>query len=265
MFNNLIESSSHAKEFKRRGSFLLFTTATYMVLFAISGVASIYAYDAHLEAQTTELEITFLPPREAEPEPQPVRNTIPAASNQNTNPGRSIRIDLMDSASNPTNVPDTIGVKASNVPPARPDSVLGNINADPPTPAGNNRVGSGGTGNTPVVDIPDDPPPPPPAPKQDIPKILKLSKEVLQGKAISLPRPAYPAMAKQIRLQGPVTVQVTIDESGKVISAKAVSGHPVLIPEATKAAWQARFSPTKLGDQAVKVSGVITYNFVLNQ
>ena len=61
MFNNLIESSSHAKEFKRRGSFLLFTTATYLVLFVVTGVVSIYAYDAHLESQNTELEITFVP------------------------------------------------------------------------------------------------------------------------------------------------------------------------------------------------------------
>src|SRR5215203_1694725 len=62
MFNNLIESSSHAKEFKRRGSFLLFTTATYLVLFVITGVVSIYAYDAHLDRQNTELDlITFVP------------------------------------------------------------------------------------------------------------------------------------------------------------------------------------------------------------
>ena len=51
MFSNLIESSSHKKEFKRRGSFLLFTTATYVVLFVITGVISIYAYDARLEKQ----------------------------------------------------------------------------------------------------------------------------------------------------------------------------------------------------------------------
>ena len=55
MFNNLIESSSHAKEFKRRGSFLLFTTATYVVLFVVTGVISIYAYDARLEQQNLEL------------------------------------------------------------------------------------------------------------------------------------------------------------------------------------------------------------------
>src|SRR4030095_101134 len=82
MFNNLIESSSHAKEFKRRGSFLLFTTATYLVLFVITGVVSIYAYDAHLDAQSTEWEITFVPviPPDAPPEvrniARPPANTI---------------------------------------------------------------------------------------------------------------------------------------------------------------------------------------------
>ena len=264
MFNNLIESSSHVKEFKRRGSFLLFTTATYLVLFVVTGVVSIYAYDAHLESQNTELEITFVPLRDAEPEPQPVRNTIPTTSNPGRQTSESVRTILMDSPSNPNNVPDEIGTKASGIPPARRDSVLGAYNADPLTPAGGNRVGTG-SGSTAVVEM-TEPPPPPPAPKQqEIPKVLNLSKEVLQGKATSLPKPIYPEMAKRIRLQGTVTVQVLIDETGKVISAKAVAGHPLLNLEATRAAWQARFSPTKLGDQAVKVSGMITYNFILNQ
>ena len=264
MFNNLIESSSHVKEFKRRGSFLLFTTATYLVLFVVTGVVSIYAYDAHLEAQSTELEITFVPLRDAEPEPQPVRNTIPTTSNPGRTTSESVRTVLMASTSDPNRVPDDIGIRASGVPPARPDSVLGDHNADPPTPAGGNRVDEG-TGGTPVVQMVE-PPPPPPAPKQqEIPKVLNVSKEVLQGKAIHLPKPAYPPMARQIRLQGTVTVQVLIDETGKVVSAKAVSGHPVLIPGATQAAAQARFSPTRLGGQPVKVSGMITYNFQLNQ
>jgi protein TonB len=54
-----------------------------------------------------------------------------------------------------------------------------------------------------------------------------------------------------------------IGEDGKVLSAKALSGHQLFIVAAEKAALQARFSPTMLGEQAVKVSGVITYNFVL--
>jgi protein TonB len=86
---------------------------------------------------------------------------------------------------------------------------------------------------------------------------------VLNGEAKLLPKPTYPRMAVQIRLQGTVAVQVLIDETGKVVSAKAVSGHPILVPEAVRAAMGARFSPTIIGDHAVKISGVITYNFVL--
>jgi protein TonB len=105
-----------------------------------------------------------------------------------------------------------------------------------------------------VADAP--PPPPPPAPKAPI------SGGVLNGKAISLPKPAYPAIAKQAHASGTVVVQVTIDENGGVISAHAVSGHPLLQAVCVSAARQARFSPTKLSGQPVKVTGVITYNFV---
>lgn len=264
MFNNLIESSSHAREYKRRGSFLLFTTATYLVLIAIGGVASIYAYDAHLEARSTELELlTFVPVPPAEAEPEVIRNTIRPASNSDRQPIRSTRTELIDSTSNPHNVPDKPGTKASDVPPARPDSVRETYNADPPTQAfGSDRGVRGGTGNTPVVDIPDTPPPPP-EPKPVTPKVLKIS-VVLNSKAIELPQPNYPALARQIRLKGSVTVQVMIDESGKVVSAKALTGHTIFVNEAERAAMRARFSPTTINDQPVKVQGVITYNFVMN-
>ena len=264
MFNNLIESTSHAREFKRRGSFVLFTTAVYAVLFVAIGVISIYAYDAHLESQSTELEITFLPVPPPEVAPEPIRNTIRPASNSETPPAHSTRIELISSTSNPNLVPDQPGTVAPTVPPARSDSVIGPMNADPPAPAGSNRGVPNGTGNTPVVDIPDTPPPPPtPAPTPVVPKILKVSERLLKSQAISLPRPNYPPMAKQIHLQGSVTVQVLIDEKGNVVSAQVLSGHPVFIYEAKRAAMQSRFSPTMLGDQPVKVSGVITYNFVM--
>lgn len=262
MFNNLIESSSHVTEYKRRGSFLLFTGATYVVLFVIAGVVSIYAYDAHLERQSTELELlSWVPQPPPEAAPEVIRNTIRPASNSATTPTRSTRTELIDSTSNPNNPPRDIGTVAPSVPPARHDSVIGLINADPPTPTSGSR-GTGGTGNTPVnIDIPDTPPPPP-APTPVVPKVLKVSR-VLNSQALSLPRPIYPQLARQTRTQGTVIVQVLIDEEGKVTQAKATSGHPMLIPEAQKAALQARFSPTMIGDQKVKVSGVITYNFVL--
>src|ERR1044072_1676225 len=77
MFNNLIESSSHAKEFKRRGSFVLLSTVTYGLLLVVGGVFSVYAYDAHLGSQSYELEITFVPLAPEAVRPEPPKNTIP--------------------------------------------------------------------------------------------------------------------------------------------------------------------------------------------
>lgn len=107
-------------------------------------------------------------------------------------------------------------------------------------------------------------------PKQDEPSRTPTTTEpgrapisggVLNGKAISLPAPEYPAIAKQARASGAVAVQVIIDENGSVISARAVSGHPLLQAAAVAAARQAKFSPTLLMGEPVKVNGVIVYNF----
>src|SRR6266540_4298792 len=88
-----------------------------------------------------------------------------------------------------------------------------------------------------------------------------ISGGVLNGKAISLPAPEYPAIARQAKASGAVAVQVTVDENGAVISAHAVSGHPLLQAAAVVAARQARFSPTLLMGEPVKVTGIIAYNF----
>lgn len=104
--------------------------------------------------------------------------------------------------------------------------------------------------------------PPPPAPK---PLLKPISGGVLNGRAISLPKPIYPEAAKRARAQGVVNVEVVVDVSGRVISARAVSGPTLLHEAAVAAARQARFTPTLLSGQPVKVSGVITYNFVYEQ
>jgi len=94
-----------------------------------------------------------------------------------------------------------------------------------------------------------------PTPKQ-------ISGGVLNGKAMSLPRPPYPPAARAVRASGAVNIQVLITEEGDVFSASAVSGHPLLRAAARQAACGAQFSPTRLMGNPVKVSGVITYNFV---
>jgi len=85
---------------------------------------------------------------------------------------------------------------------------------------------------------------------------------VLNGRALALPRPAYPPLARKAHLSGTVTVQVLIDEQGNVRDAHAVDGHPLLQAVCVAAAREAKFSPTLLEGEPVKVTGVIQYNFV---
>ena len=105
-----------------------------------------------------------------------------------------------------------------------------------------------------------DEPPPSPGPR---PILKPVSGGVLNGTAINLPQPIYPDAAKRMRSQGTVQVDVVLDESGKVLSAVASSGPAILREAAVQAALKARFSPTKLSGQPVKVSGVINYKFTL--
>ena len=65
-----------------------------------------------------------------------------------------------------------------------------------------------------------------------------------------------------VHAAGTVVVQVLIDESGNVIQATAVSGHPLLRAAAVEAARAATFAPTRLEGKPVRVAGVVTYNFV---
>ncbi|MDQ1639553.1 MAG: periplasmic protein TonB [Pyrinomonadaceae bacterium] len=264
MFTNLIESSSHAQDFKRRGSFVLFTTVTYFLLFAIAGVASIYAYDARLEDQNLE-EIVMLSVVDL-PAPQiAVAHNAPPRPNDN-NRAVAVRENPTASVNHPELVPAATSAKPNTNPPV-PDGrpwVVGPGNSDPATISGPSSVGNGvaqGTGGQ-VAGIEVGTPPPLPPIEKPKPQIIHKS-SLLNGEALSLPKPPYPAIARQLGIQGAVNVQVVISETGKVISAKAVSGNPALTAAAQQAALQARFSPTILGDQPVKVSGIITYNFVM--
>jgi protein TonB len=263
MFNHLVESESHAAEFKRKGRFFLVTLVGYSILFLFAGVASIYAYDANLENQNLEF-ITLLSPVEPQVE------APPSNANQNPNPGgqrsdNGVRIQLIDRVDNSSLIPDQVSSQASPFRPIPPGNVrVGDYEADfnaggggPATPGG------GGNGNsdnrsTQVVQID----PPPVAPPVQPPRTIRAT-SVLNSQATSLPRPEYPVLAKKTGVSGPVAVQILIDEQGRVIAAKATSGHPLLRAASERAAYLARFTPTKVSNIPVKVSGIITYNFVL--
>jgi periplasmic protein TonB len=274
MFDSLVESGSHKDDLARKGSFFLGTFAIYAVILLALGVLSVYLYNESLPSDNLELMTMVAPvPVQNQPEQQPEQKQEAKPAEATQERQVATRTEFIASSLDPTKVPEKVSAVASKVPPVPPGgAVLGKTNT---TPVGGNTgpigpvgPGTGGTGTgtgAPVVVSNDDEPPPPPKPTPTpVPKPrAPISGGVLNGKAISKPQPAYPAIAKAARASGTVTVQVTVDESGKVVSARAAGGHPLLQQAAVQAAYQARFSPTLLSGQPVKVNGVITYNFVL--
>jgi protein TonB len=76
--------------------------------------------------------------------------------------------------------------------------------------------------------------------------------------------PSYPASAKQINLQGEITVQATIDAAGKVTDAKAVSGPPLLQQAAMDAVRRWKYEPATLDGKPVPMQIVVKVKFNLN-
>ncbi|PYS49654.1 MAG: hypothetical protein DMF68_09445 [Acidobacteria bacterium] len=157
-----------------------------------------------------------------------------------------------DNTSQSTNASSTIDPSAS----------VTTSNVANPSITSNSTVSIDTTGKTQTSRTPESSAAAKPTPPTTTAPTAPISGGVLNGKAISLPKPAYPPIARAAHASGTVIVQVMIDESGKVISAHAVSGHPLLQQSAVQAAYEARFSPTLMSGQPVKVTGVINYNFV---
>lgn len=88
-----------------------------------------------------------------------------------------------------------------------------------------------------------------------------VSGGVLNGKALTLLVPDYPAEAKATGVEGVVVVQVLVDEQGNVTEARAISGPKLLHEPSVNAARQTKFTPTLLSGEPVKVTGVLVFNF----
>jgi len=265
MLDQLVESKSNSRENTRRSEFLGVVLIIMVSILLGSWTYSLFAKDYNMGADGLNLTSLVAPVPVADDEPPPK----PEEKQPEKQPDVDVRKELIQNIlSSPVKPPDVISTAKNQIKEMRTDRMtkLGSTDSDTGAKVEQGRAGatdtggtggiSTGTGTAPTGSGDEDAPPPPPKPK---PKTI--SGGVLNGKATSLPKPAYPAAAKAIRASGAVSVQVLIDESGRVISASAVSGHALLRAAAVAAAQGARFSPTLLSGQPVKVSGVITYNF----
>ncbi len=279
MLDQLVESRENSKENTRRSEFLLGTLALMVVV--LIGGWTYSLFNKEYSMGTGEIEISSLiapvalpeevPPPKPEPEKQPEQKQEVKIDK----PTVVEKIATMEETKEPPK--ETKGEILKAPPLKKSDAAnfdIGDQNKgrfDPnesynevPKGLGTQPSGNGNVEPEPTVQV-KTPTPIPPTPKpteKPVPKII--SGGVVNGKATNLVKPPYPAAARAIRVSGAVNIQVTIDESGNVISASAVSGHPLLRAAAVQAARSSKFSPTLLSGQAVKVTGVIVYNFVPN-
>jgi protein TonB len=80
---------------------------------------------------------------------------------------------------------------------------------------------------------------------------------------IASPKPPYPPLARQARIQGTVKLEAVISKEGTIENLTVVSGHPLLIQAALDAVKQWRYRPTMLNGVAVEVVTTIDVNFTL--
>lgn len=267
MLDQLVESKNNSAENKRKSQFLFATMVIAMVALVSSWTYSLFAKDFGMGGDDLSLTTLVAPVPVPDEEPPPKPEPKPEQKQPDVDVRKELIQNMMQT---PIKPPDTISATRNQVKEMRLDRLtkLGSNDSDTGArvdPGVARTVDNGGTGGistgtgTATTGGEEDAPPPKATPKP-VPKTV--SGGVLNGRATSLPKPAYPAAAKAVRAGGTVQVQVTISETGSVISASAISGHPLLQGAAVSAARGARFSPTMLSGQAVKVTGVITYNFV---
>jgi TonB family protein len=266
MFDRLIVSEPDREAVKNRRSYFMVSSLVVGVLFLTAVVVSIFAADFSLGNGGLELTELIAPPDMAATAPEPVRQ--PQASPNRTNTSLPSRTDNIQNVAEATpRVPDAISTTPNAVA-ARPlDSrfVIGPENTNPwvtgrdigdPGPS-DPRVGLSVAQNKPEP-TEDTPPASVDPPRK--PPVQTLG--VINGNATYLPKPVYSAAATAVHAGGKVDVQVAIDETGRVTSAKAINGHPLLKQSAEQAARNAKFSVTYLSHVPVKVTGVIVYNFI---
>ena len=269
MFDKLIESELAGADIKNRRRFFMLSTVVVGILFLTAVVIDIYAQDFALGSEQFEVQSLLAPVEMSAqaPEPPRPRSTTPLPSSEKSSV--AVRTESIARTDEAAFVPIGVSTDKTNaVSRPRGEYVLGNENTNP---IGTGRATDSGTSGlaTPDsqattakpaedADVDVKPPPVVKAPAKPAPP---RSLGVVNSLAISLPKPVYPAAAIAMGAQGAVNVQVMIDEAGKVVSANAMNGNPLLRNAAEQAARNARFTPTLLSHVPVKVTGLIVYNF----
>ncbi|MGI8469039.1 MAG: TonB family protein [Pyrinomonadaceae bacterium] len=271
MLDRMIESKNDARtENSRRNNFLLTTLFFVAMLFGGAMLYSLYAKPLGMTNENLEFSMLVAPVAETEPSPAELPKKESDVSPNPKIPVEAVRQVIQKTIDESPDILKGISTVKNQYASRPPGAVqLGAIDSEiASSNSGNSREGgenNAGIAAAPkrILDEDADAKEPPKMPKSVSPQPKKpVSLGVANGFAKNLPVPIYPAAAKAVHATGAVNVQITIDEQGRVISAKAVTGHPLLRQAAEQAAQRATFSPTLLSKIPVKATGVIVYNFV---
>jgi periplasmic protein TonB len=241
--DSLIESGGRLRS--KRGA----TTMLSFVLQAILLGILILIPLIYTEALPKQQLMTFLVAPPPPPPPPP-----PAAA-----PVKVVRQVVSEIANGqlrtPTKIPEKVQmIKEEEAPP--PVSSIGGVVGGVPGGVPGGQMGGvigGIISSTPV-----------PVPKVATPQRVRVSQGVSQGLLIHQVKPAYPALARQARIQGSVVLQAVIAKDGTIQGLRVVSGHPMLTTSAVDAVKQWRYKPYFLNGEPVEVETQITVNFTLS-
>ncbi len=234
MFNELLESSSEKKKTNTGWSVILSAIVQISALLVLILIPLIYT-QALPKAMLATLLVA--PPPPPPPPPPPVKEIIKPVA----------RLIQSGKLMQPRAIPKDVAVfKEAELPP----DVVNNTNQ------------SGVFGGIPGQGIMAENGPVLP-PKPAAPARIKQGGEVTAASIITQTRPAYPALARQARIQGTVVLHAIIDKEGKVAQLEVVSGHPLLVQSAIEAVKQWRYKPTQLNGDPVEVDTTIQVTFTM--
>lgn len=257
MFEKLVLSTTQRRK-HTTAKFFAGTVLLYAIVLACAIIVSVVVSDPKLADTSSVTVLTGPPPMRGSTTPRPPASNGPPRTDVARDPNRAMTLDQLLSRRNerPPIIPNfdrLPGGSGSAIPGGSPEVGIGigvpdgDLNVAPPPR----------------------PDPPPAKPAATIPvtdnRPVRVASTVLQGKAIERRVPVYPELVRRIHLQGDVAVEVIISPEGRVESARAISGHPMLIATALEAARGWRFGPTILNGVPVRVTGVITFVFKLTE
>ncbi len=242
--DSLIESGGRLST--KRGMTTTISFVFQMVLVGILVLIPLLFTEALPKTQL----MTFLvaPPPPPPPPPPPAAAPVKVV--------KQIQTDIVNGQlRTPTKIPEKVQmIKEDEAPPPvmSASGVVGGIPGGVPGGQMGGVIG-GIINSTPVA-----------VPRVATPQRIRVSQGVTQGMIIRRVQPAYPPLARQARIQGPVVLQAEIGKDGSIQNLRLISGHPMLAPAAIEAIKQWKYKPYILNGEPVEVETTITFNFTLS-